>query len=39
MTAAHKTLNDTVTLTEKKRRWKILEALINTPNLKAGTYI
>ena len=38
MTAAHKTLKDTVPLPEKKRRWKILENLINKPNLKAGTY-
>jgi tRNA-2-methylthio-N6-dimethylallyladenosine synthase len=38
MTAAHKTLKDTVPLTEKKRRWMILENFINKPNLKAGTY-
>jgi tRNA-2-methylthio-N6-dimethylallyladenosine synthase len=39
MTAAHKTLHDTVSLVEKKRRWNILENLINKPNLKAGTYV
>jgi len=39
MTAAHKTLKDSVSLIEKKRRWLILENLINKPNLKAGTYI
>jgi tRNA-2-methylthio-N6-dimethylallyladenosine synthase len=34
MTAAHKVYKDTVPYLEKKRRWKILEDLINTPNLK-----
>lgn len=38
MTAAHKILIDDVTHEEKKRRWKILEELINKSNLKAGTY-
>ncbi|HLD24404.1 MAG TPA: MiaB/RimO family radical SAM methylthiotransferase [Patescibacteria group bacterium] len=38
MTAAHKTMNDSVPFAEKKRRWKILEELINQTNLKAGTY-
>lgn len=38
MTAAHKVYNDDVSHAEKKRRWKILEELINKTNLKAGTY-
>ena len=33
MTAAHKAYKDTVPYVEKKRRWKILEDLINQPNL------
>jgi tRNA-2-methylthio-N6-dimethylallyladenosine synthase len=38
MTAAHKALKDDVPYAEKKRRWKILEDLINRTNLRAGTY-
>lgn len=38
MTAAHRAYSDDVPHEEKKRRWKILEDLINKPNLKAGTY-
>lgn len=38
MTAAHKSYNDTVPHGEKKRRWQILEELINKTNLRAGTY-
>lgn len=38
MTAAHKTYGDDVPHAEKKRRWQILEELINKANLKAGTY-
>jgi tRNA-2-methylthio-N6-dimethylallyladenosine synthase len=38
MTAAHKTFKDNVPHTEKKRRWAILEELINKTNLKKGTY-
>ena len=38
MTAAHKAYTDDVPHAEKKRRWKILEELINKANLKAGTY-
>ncbi len=38
MTAAHKTYADDVPHVEKKRRWKILEELINKANLNAGTY-
>lgn len=34
MTAAHKVFNDDIPYQEKKRRWKILEDLINQPNLK-----
>lgn len=34
MTAAHKTMIDDVPHAEKKRRWQILEELINKPNLK-----
>lgn len=38
MTAAHKVYKDTVSYDEKKRRWEILEELINKTNLRAGTY-
>lgn len=38
MTAAHKALKDNVPHAEKKRRWAILEELINKTNLKNGTY-
>lgn len=38
MTAAHKAYIDDVPHGEKKRRWQILEELINKANLKAGTY-
>lgn len=38
MTAAHKAFKDTVPFKEKKRRWKVLEELINKTNLKNGTY-
>ncbi len=38
MTAAHTAFTDDVPYEEKKRRWKILEELINKTNLKAGTY-
>jgi tRNA-2-methylthio-N6-dimethylallyladenosine synthase len=38
MTAAHKALKDDVPHAEKKRRWAILEELINKTNLKNGTY-
>ncbi len=38
MTAAHKTLKDDVPHTEKKRRWEILEEMINRTNLRNGTY-
>lgn len=38
MTAAHKVYEDTVPHTEKKRRWKVLEEMINKVNLRAGTY-
>lgn len=37
-TSAHKVYKDDVLYKEKKRRWKILEELINKANLKAGTY-
>lgn len=39
MTAAHKVYKDDVPYREKKRRWLILEELINRSNLRAGTYI
>ncbi len=39
MTAAHTSFKDDVPHGEKKRRWKILEELINKTNLKNGTYI
>lgn len=38
MTAAHKAYQDDVPYREKKRRWKILDELINQENLKKGTY-
>ncbi len=38
MTAAHKAYRDDVPYKEKKRRWSILEELINKTNLRAGTY-
>jgi len=38
MTAAHKAYKDDVPYAEKKRRWKILEEMINKTNLKNGTY-
>lgn len=38
MTAAHKAYTDDVSHMEKKRRWLVLEDLINKTNLKAGTY-
>jgi tRNA-2-methylthio-N6-dimethylallyladenosine synthase len=38
MTAAHKVYQDDVPYEEKKRRWAILEELINKSNLKNGTY-
>lgn len=38
MTAAHKVYSDDVTHEEKKRRWQILEDLINKTNLRQGTY-
>jgi tRNA-2-methylthio-N6-dimethylallyladenosine synthase len=38
MTAAHKAYVDDVPHAEKKRRWKILDDLINQTNLKQGTY-
>lgn len=37
-TSAHKVYTDDVPHAEKKRRWLILEELINKTNLKAGTY-
>lgn len=37
-TAAHKIMKDNVSHMEKKRRWKILDDLINQPNLKKGSY-
>ena len=38
MTAAHEAYKDDVPHAEKKRRWKILEELINKTNLRNGTY-
>ena len=38
MTAAHKSLTDDVPHAEKKRRWNILEELINKTKLRNGTY-
>ena len=38
MTAAHKTMEDNVPYGEKKRRWEILDELINKTNLRKGTY-
>ncbi len=39
MTAAHKAFTDDVPHTEKKRRWLIIEELINKTNLRNGTYV
>lgn len=38
MTAAHKALTDNIPFAEKKRRWSVLEELVNKTNLRAGTY-
>ena len=38
MTAAHKAYIDHVPHEEKKRRWMVLEEMINKKNLRAGTY-
>jgi tRNA-2-methylthio-N6-dimethylallyladenosine synthase len=38
MTAPHKAYKDDVPHAEKKRRWEILEELINKTNLRNGTY-
>jgi tRNA-2-methylthio-N6-dimethylallyladenosine synthase len=38
MTAAHKAYQDNVSHAEKKRRWQILDNLINQKNLQEGTY-
>lgn len=38
MTAAHKAYINDVPHSEKKRRWKILDELINQKNLRQGTY-
>ncbi len=38
LTAAHKVFKDDIPFAEKKRRWLVLEELINRTNLRAGTY-
>ena len=38
MTAAHKAFTDDVPHVEKKRRWLLLEELINKTNIRNGTY-
>ncbi len=38
MTAAHKAYKDSVPHAEKKRRWKILDEIINQKNLREGKY-
>lgn len=38
MTAAHKTFIDDIPLKEKKRRWELLDEIINKTNLRNGTY-
>jgi tRNA-2-methylthio-N6-dimethylallyladenosine synthase len=38
MTAAHKVYQDTLPYKEKKRRWEILDEIINKTNLRNGTY-
>lgn len=38
ITAAHKAYTDDIPHTEKKRRWLLLEEMINKANLRAGTY-
>lgn len=37
-TVAHKTMGDTVPYEEKKRRWELLDELINKTNLRKGIY-
>ncbi|MFZ2025332.1 MAG: MiaB/RimO family radical SAM methylthiotransferase [Microgenomates group bacterium] len=37
-TFAHNTLGDTIPYAEKKRRWEVLDELINKTNLRKGTY-
>lgn len=39
MTAAHKAYQDSVPHNEKKRRWGILEKMINRDNLASGKYV
>lgn len=39
MTTAHTMYRDDVPYAEKKRRWKILEDLVNKENLRKGTYV
>ncbi len=39
MTAAHRVYKDDVPHAEKKRRWRVLEDLINKENLRRGTYV
>jgi len=39
MTAAHKVYTDDVPFLEKKRRWLVLEELINRTNLRQGTFM
>ena len=38
MTAAHKAYVDNISHAEKKRRWQVLDELINQKNLNQGTY-
>ena len=38
MTFAHTHLRDTIPYKEKKRRWEVLDELINKTNLRKGTY-
>ena len=38
MTAAHKTFVDNIPQKEKKRRWELLDEMINKTNLRNGTY-
>ncbi|MFH0749413.1 MAG: MiaB/RimO family radical SAM methylthiotransferase [Candidatus Gottesmanbacteria bacterium] len=37
-TFAHNTLGDTISYEEKKKRWELLDELINKTNLRKGTY-
>lgn len=39
VTAAHKVYKDDISYAEKKRRWEVLDEMINKTNLRLGTYV